>query len=254
MKKVQKKKHLWHKLLVWCFVLAGIGMIGTNQSVHAATTTKKYHTDKYYKNKETVTKTKTVTTYGQMEFLEKYKQRTVTKKVTKTKTVYYKHTKEVTTTTTQSKSKEKLEYSKKKTQISDVKKYLPACVYERWQKSGYSIIQNPVDKDFKDNSVVGFFSTKRKAIVLREYKDDQKTFLHELGHFVDWSNDQCTKTSSFKSIYESESKNMASDAYGKTSAAEYFAECFQMYCKDKSSFQKKYPKTYKYINNVIQNM
>lgn len=253
MRNKSKKQQI--KMIIFCSLFIIIGIMSTinNQKhcVHAATKT--YRSKKYYKNKVITNTRQTFTRYGSMTYSQKHKERSITKKVIQTKTVYYKYTKKVTTSTTVKNSKEKFAYSKKKTTLSDVKKYLPNAVYKSFQKEHYSIIQDPTDKAFVNNHTAGIFSVKRKAIILREYRSDQEAILHEMGHFMNLMNNNCSKTSEFETVYKKERYQLGS-SYGATNLDEYFAECFKVYCKDKKALQKKCPDTYNFMNATIQKM
>ena len=99
------KKKIWHKLVMICFLTFACCMSYHNSSVQAAT--KKYHTKKYYKSRKVKIQTSATTNYGEILYYAKHKERTVIKKTKKVKTVFYKHTKTVTTTKKVKKTKKK---------------------------------------------------------------------------------------------------------------------------------------------------
>lgn len=134
-----------------------------NSSVQAAT--KKYHTKKYYKSRKVKIQTSATTNYGEILYYAKHKERTVIKKTKIVKTVFYKHTKTVTTTKKVKKTKKKYQYSKRKPVIEDVKWYLPDKVYQDFKNEKYHVIQDPGSKLFKDTVNLGVFSARKKAVI-----------------------------------------------------------------------------------------
>lgn len=246
------KKKIWHKLVMICFLTFACCMSYHNSSVQAAT--KKYHTKKYYKSRKVKIQTSATTNYGEILYYAKHKERTVIKKTKKVKTVFYKHTKTVTTTKKVKKTKKKYEYSKRKPVIEDVKWYLPDKVYQDFKNEKYHVIQDPGSKLFKDTVNLGVFSARKKAVILREYQSDQKVLLHEMGHYVDLKNNFGSLSQEFIQIYHLESKKIDSLSYSRKDSKEYFAEAFMMYCKYPYTLKKEFPKTYNYIAQTLQDI
>ena len=184
----------------------------------------------------------------------KHKERTVVKKTKKVKTVFYKHTKAVTTTNKVKKTTKRYQYSKRKPVIEDVKWYLPDKVYQDFKNEKYHVIQDPGSKLFKDAVNLGVFSARKKAVILREYQSDQKVLLHEMGHYVDLKNNFGSLSQEFIQIYQSESKTIDSLSYSRKDSKEYFADAFMMYCKYPYTLKNKFPKTYNYIAQTLQDI
>lgn len=138
--------------------------------------------------------------------------------------------------------------------IEDVKWYLPDKVYQDFKNEKYHVIQDPGSKLFKDTVNLGVFSARKKAVILREYQSDQKVLLHEMGHYVDLKNNFGSLSQEFIQIYQSESKTIDSLSYSRKDSKEYFADAFMMYCKYPYTLKNKFPKTYNYIAQTLQDI
>ena len=191
---------------------------------------------------------------GKYYIMQSIKSELLLKRQKKVKTVFYKHTKTVTTTKKVKKTKKKYQYSKRKPVIEDVKWYLPDKVYQDFKNEKYHVIQDPGSKLFKDTVNLGVFSARKKAVILREYQSDQKVLLHEMGHYVDLKNNFGSLSQEFIQIYHLESKKIDSLSYSREDSKEYFAEAFMMYCKYPYTLKNEFPKTYNYIAQTLQDI
>ena len=127
-------------------------------------------------------------------------------------------------------------------------------VHQDFKNEKYHVIQDPGSKLFKDTVNLGVFSARKKAVILREYQSDQKVLLHEMGHYVDLKNNFGSLSQEFIQIYHLESKKIDSLSYSRKDSKEYFAEAFMMYCKYPYTLKNKFPKTYNYIAQTLQNI
>ena len=80
---------------------------------------------------------------------------------------------------------------------------------------------------------------------------------HEMGHFVDYSyyqyyGIQPSQTTDFYRIYNAEAAfSKLYENYELSDITEYFAQSYWSYVEDKESLQKFYPRTYEYMEMII---
>ena len=55
-------------------------------------------------------------------------------------------------------------------------------------------------------------------------------------------------------VHQSESKTIDSLSYSRKDSKEYFADAFMMYCKYPYTLKNKFPKTYNYIAQTLQDI
>lgn len=214
--------------------------------------TKKSYSKKYYARKVIKKKTeKTTSTYH--TYGDKYKYQVTDTHTKETTTVYYHHTKTVSTKAWNSTKKKKRNYDIRKMSLKDIANYVPVNVRNAFEKRGLHILVKPSDYGFQDNKTKGIFSAKRKLIILREY--DKDALIHEVGHFVL----QVNTADAFKAqVTKAYTKEKAcfpgkNADYARSSMKEYFAEAFREYCKGKGDLKKQCPQTFKCVQEAIKN-
>ncbi len=241
--------------------------IKTTSKKPTTTTTKKSALSKNYANKLTK---KTITTTPDTKYSHGPGKdvTTYTKKVVTTTKVYYKKT--LTTTV-------KTDISVTTTTTNYIRSGSPNIMH-------YMIFSNnslpfKIVSAFREDNIKvtlnsgmsndGFFSSSNKTIQLKRNTD--YSFLHEIGHYVNYKEGNVANSTEFKNIFASEkSKYRAfySDIcmkfsygkdmgqYGRTNSSEYFAECFRDYYFSQNSrnrLKSNCPKTYNYIVKAINN-
>ncbi len=102
-------------------------------------------------------------------------------------------------------------------------------------------------------STTGVFSPTRKLISLSYHSD---VVYHELGHYLGYVTGKSDKTDEFGKIYDAEKDDYDGEnvSYAKKTQAEFFAECYRMYCTDKSGLKKCCPKTYAFIKEQLEKL
>lgn len=213
--------------------------------------TKKSSLSKSYKKKLTKKSTKTVTT-------TKSGHKSATKVSTKVATVttitkvYYKNTLTTTTTVKTTTTVTTTDYKRSGSpNINNYSKGLSGIV-NSFKKDGYSLVLNSAQ------SSEGIFSSSNKKISVK-YNADY-IILHELGHYVNRKCGNVADSAGFKNAFNSEkAKYVAFDGLnsdrGKSSASEFFAECFRDYVYSSASqkqLKSKCPKAYSQVQNAFQ--
>lgn len=211
--------------------------------------------------------TKTKKSTGTLKEAAK-KTKTVTKKTTKVKknsskekkATIVKETKTVTTkkthytkgsTTTQITTKINTEIKtttipkgSSSSAIASAAKKADPKLLQRFSDEGYKYV---VDSDLE---YIGLFSSRNKQITMR-YQSN--IVYHELGHYLAYTTGKTDLTDEFINIYEKEYKKFDGDnkAYVTSTCREYFAESYRDYVTRKSHLKKTRPKTYRYIEEVL---
>jgi hypothetical protein len=136
---------------------------------------------------------------------------------------------------------------------------IPLNVRERLQINGWKI--NLTTDNLGDDpygQVVGKTVYNYKNVYLENNKYGSKAILHEVGHIVDYYEDEegkmCWHSNSeeWQSIFEEEKGNLR--AYGQSLTIEGFADCFEQIILNGANFQKKCPKSYNYITNIMNSI
>lgn len=94
------------------------------------------------------------------------------------------------------------------------------------------------------------------------------SFFHEIGHAFDFFLEKISNTESFKNIYQEEKDALYSKTHNRKmlflssqflkhtieSEEEFFAEAFQRYFENDNDFYTECPKTYNFIQNLLQEL
>lgn len=138
-------------------------------------------------------------------------------------------------------------------------------LFDSLQPEIKKVYQDYIFYVFKNFDFGGMCIAEDKVIV---YDSDQirNSFYHELGHALDFMFG-LSGTLEFRKIYMTESRNIYnffSDSqlilsteyiyHILESEKEFFAECFNIYFKDKENLYKHCPDVYNYIENVIKEL
>lgn len=234
------------------FFYVGYQKKPTSKTTTKTTTkTKKSSLSKNYKNKLTKKSTKTVTsTRNEHKSAAKVYTKVVT--VTTVTKVYYKKTLTTTTTVKTTTTVTTTDYKRSGSpNINNYSRGLSGIV-NSFKKDGYSLVLN------SGQSSDGVFSSSNKRISVK-YNADY-IILHELGHYVNRKCGNVADSTGFKNAFASEkAKYVTFDGlnsnYGKSSASEFFAECFRDYVYSSASrkqLKSKCPKAYSYVENAVQ--
>ncbi|MCR5666844.1 MAG: hypothetical protein K6G01_08440 [Eubacterium sp.] len=192
-------------------------------------------------NKKTTVKWKKVTSSTRTS---KVCKKTIT--TTVKKTVYKKGSKKAKVKTTVTKTLETTttvtengEYN-----IATYAKKADSELISKFKSSGYTYV---IDSTL---STTGVFSPTRKLISLAYHSD---VVYHELGHYLAYVTGKSDKSTDFAAIYEEEKDDYAgtNKSYVTSTAAEYFAQSYRLYCTDASTLKKTCPKTYAFIEDRL---
>lgn len=135
--------------------------------------------------------------------------------------------------------------------FTDIKGHVNTKIYNAFTTLGFQFKINP------SLSSTGMFSVRQHNIQL---KTGRSSYLyHELGHFlsllkakgdyIDKSNDFISIFNTEKSLYRGNNKTYITQDTG-----EYFAESFRDYTENPSVLKQQRPKTYSYINNMVNSI
>lgn len=203
----------------------------------ATTSTKKTKLSKNYTKKTTKKSTRTNTKTSYARSTDRNEKIVATTTVTTTTKVYYKKT--LTTTV-------KTQVTIKTTTVNYVRSGSPNIDNYAGGKSAN--IPNSIIRSFKNDhikvslnpnlgvGIAGVFSPTNSSITLKANTDH--AFMHEIGHYVNYKKGYVSNSSEFQKIYNAEKskyKGFYSDIYdkldngktGRSSASEFFAECFR---------------------------
>lgn len=233
----------------------------TTQKKPATSSTKKSSLSKNYANKTTKTITETNTNTALSHSLGKDTKK-VTKTVTTTTKVYYKKTltttvkKQVTITTTNTNyvRSGSPDYTKF---IGSADTQIPTKIGNAMKADGIKVV---LDSNLAHD---GIYSASTQTISLKSNID--YIFMHEIGHYVNAKEGYVTNKSEFTNIYNAEKgkykgfySNLGLDlgSYARTSASEYFADCFKDYyfsASSRSKLKTNCPKTYSFVQKTVNN-
>lgn len=136
--------------------------------------------------------------------------------------------------------------------FTDVKGHINPKLYNAFITLGFQFKINP------SLSTTGVFSVQQHNIQL---KTGRSSYLyHELGHFLSILKGRggkyVDKSSEFISIFNAEKSAYRGNnkAYVTQDTSEYFAESFCDYTENPSALKQQRPKTYNYINNMVNSI
>ena len=163
-----------------------------------------------------------------------------------------------------------IEYSEYATQtdlndseIQRVLYSLPDAIYQRVFSDGWTFqVETPENmrliakRNGYNVDLNGLTVYKAKQVYIASTDGD--TVLHEVGHVLDYALKGASDDSAFKSAYKLE-KQIFAETYNSieeniATESEYFAESFAKYMSDEQTLKANCPRTYKYVNNLIQNL
>lgn len=152
--------------------------------------------------------------------------------------------------------------------LSDAKKVVPDYIinslmahgykYEIAKTGGYVSIFSKTDPN-----VNGVHDAEKRIISVND--TSATVVIHEIGHFISCSyakinGKNITETEKWKMLFSKEGPKyndnrnffLSGSSYASSSANEYFAECFQLYCLKPKQLKKCCPETYKMMHFIIQ--
>ena len=156
-----------------------------------------------------------------------------------------------------------------KAQDKLLKDTLPDSEVERFKEVEIVLLEDgkQLEKEYsergfegiEENLYNGFYSYWDMLLVVEADGKEEHTFKHEVGHFIDMTEDEAgnniifkySGSKEFKDIYSKEKNKLFDDdnAYFRDDISEYFAEAYAMYV-DNYYYKDKAPLTYNYIQNV----
>lgn len=121
---------------------------------------------------------------------------------------------------------------------------LPEEIQEIFEEDGWYIVITKVDLNSLffgntlEENVTAVTDYDNKAIYIQAKRESiEKSFIHEIGHYVDWhigSGSLCSLSETYyNDIYLTEKDNVHMDAHYTQNASEYFAESFKSYILQK---------------------
>lgn len=141
---------------------------------------------------------------------------------------------------------------------SELKK-IPESIMEQFQKNGWHIYVT--DADINQKFYQGKYSTvlgttqyaDKKIYIANTSQAATESTIHEVGHFVDYSNGFLSDQEKFKELYLSEVRIYikAYDAACVRDRKESFAEVFWQYLTNPSKLQLETPGLYFYMKNTL---
>ena len=141
---------------------------------------------------------------------------------------------------------------------SELKK-IPESIMEQFQKNGWHIYVT--DADINQKFYQGKYSTvlgttqyaDKKIYIANTSQAATESTIHEVGHFVDYSNGFLSDQEKFKELYLSEVRIYikAYDAVCVRDRKELFAEVFWQYLTNPSKLQLETPGLYFYMKNTL---
>lgn len=150
-----------------------------------------------------------------------------------------------------------------------LKDILPASEVERFKEVEIVLLEDgkQLEKEYQErgfegieeNLYNGFYSYWDMLLVVEVDGMEEHTFKHEVGHFIDMTENEegnklvfkYSNSKEFKEIYNKEKNKLFNEdeAYFREDIAEYFAEAYAMYV-DNYGYKVIAPLTYDYIQNV----
>lgn len=135
---------------------------------------------------------------------------------------------------------------------------IPENIRNNFKQNGWHILltTKPLEEELNlDYSIIAVTLPKEKVIKIEATQSGiRKSLIHEVGHYIDYTNNYISKTKDFKEIYIEESGKLDIN-YGqaKFNELEYFAESFRIYISNDTE-KVLIPKTIKIIENTINKM
>lgn len=129
---------------------------------------------------------------------------------------------------------------------------IPENIREEFEDEGWTIEiteDNLSERYNIEYSILGITLPDEKLIVLRSGQDNiSKSLLHEIGHYIDYSNEFPSKSKDFDNIYNLESSYIK-ERFSKVkfNKQEYFAEAFRQFILGSSESKIALQNTFKYI-------
>lgn len=150
-----------------------------------------------------------------------------------------------------------------------LKDILPTSEVERFKEVEIVLLEDgkQLEKEYEEygfegieeNLYNGFYSYWDMLLVVEIDGLEEHTFKHEVGHFIDMTENKegnklvfkYSNSKEFKEIYEKEKNKLFNDdeAYYRDDITEYFAEAYAMFV-DNYDYKDIAPLTYDYIQNV----
>lgn len=139
---------------------------------------------------------------------------------------------------------------------------IPEPIMQQFQKCGWHMYVTDADINErfyhgKYSTVLGTTQYADKTIFIADTSDAAKdSTIHEIGHFVDYSNGFLSDQEEFKELYFSDVQNYIKsyNAVCVRDRKELFAEVFWQYLIDPSKLQLISPSLYSYMKNTIQSI
>lgn len=143
---------------------------------------------------------------------------------------------------------------------------LPDNIMKKFNDDGWIIEFDDENKtkmiEYESNDSIGITINLHKKIIISPKKRHiDESLLHEIGHYVDFQSNYCSKNEKFLEIFEKEKdfykKNKFvfcyyNGSYAKRNSEEYFAEMFQQYIMYPKITKLYAPMTCEYIEKVIE--
>ena len=136
--------------------------------------------------------------------------------------------------------------------FSNIKGHVDSKIYNAFVNLGFQLKIDP------SLSTTGAFSVEHRLIQLK--KGSSSYLLHELGHFLSalkgGSGKYADQSGEFSKIFNEEKAlyHGNNQSYITKDTGEYFAESFRDYTEDAAALKKQRPKTYNYINSLINSL
>ena len=139
---------------------------------------------------------------------------------------------------------------------------IPDSIISQFQKYGWHIYVT--DSDINEKYYSGKYSTvfgttqyaDKEIYIVDTIDAAHESAIHEMGHFVDYSNGILSDQEDFKELYFSEARNYIKsyEALCIRDRKELFAEVFWQYTVNPSKLQLETPGLYTYMKNIIQSI
>ena len=129
---------------------------------------------------------------------------------------------------------------------------IPENIREKFKNDDWTIEitdDNLSERYNIEYNILGITLPEEKLIVLSSGQENiSKSLLHEVGHFIDYSNEFPSKSKDFDNIYKLES-NYVKERFSKVkfNKQEYFAEAFRLFILGDSKSKIALQDTFKYI-------
>lgn len=132
---------------------------------------------------------------------------------------------------------------------------VPENVREHFTNDGWTIYATTEDIGQKyyghKMNILALTVTGEKAIYIDNRKKAANSLIHEMGHYIDYSNDFISSSEEFAEIYNEEVSTFRSihstHANNTATAVEYFAEFYMVAILDPEKVKDKCPRTYEFV-------